>query len=380
MIKNAFALICILSLLGCKTEVKKESFTASKVNSSKTAVLYAKGFEIEDFDTHKIIKISNPWPGADQEYTYLLKKQEITIDGEDTYDAVLQIPLQKMVVTSTTHIPSLEMLEVDEALIGFPNLDYISSENTRTRIDAGLVHELGKNEDINMEVLIELSPDAVVTFAVKGGNKSASTMKKAGIPVLYNSDWTETHPLGKAEWIKFFGALFDKEEMAREIFNEIEQNYNESKDIAAKAATKPTVLSGAMYKDIWYLPQGDSWAAQFIKDANGEYLWQDSEGTGSISLNLESVLEEGQEAQFWIGPGQFTSYQQMLDTHAVYGQFDAFQQKKVFSFTTIKGATGGVLYYELAPNRPDIVLKDIIKILHPDLLPDHKLYFFSQLD
>ena len=380
MLKNVFTLICFLSLLGCKTEVKKESSSTSEVKTSKTEVRYAKGFEIEDFDTHKIIKISNPWPGADQVYTYLLKKQEVAIDGEDNYDAVLQIPLQKMVVTSTTHIPSLEMLDVDQTLIGFPNLDYISSEKTRGRIDQGLIHELGKNEDINMEVLIDLSPDAVVTFAVKGGNKSASTIKKAGIPVLYNSDWTETHPLGKAEWIKFFGALFDKEEMASEIFSQIENDYKEAKALAAKATSTPTVLSGAMYKDIWYLPQGDSWAAQFIKDANGKYLWQDSKGTGSISLNLESVLEQGKDAEFWIGPGQFTSYQQMVDTHAVYGQFDAFQQKNVFSFTTIKGATGGVLYYELAPNRPDIVLKDIIKILHPELLPDHEPYFFSQLD
>jgi len=380
MLKNVFALICLLSLLGCKTEVKKESPLSSEVKTSKTEVLYAKGFEIEDFGTHKILTISNPWPGADQVYTYLLKKQEIAIEGEDSYDAVLQIPIQKIVVTSTTHIPSLEMLDIDKTLIGFPNLDYISSERTRSRIDAGSIHELGKNEDINMEVLIDLSPDAVVTFAVKGGNKSASTMKKAGIPVLYNSDWTETHPLGKAEWIKFFGALFDKEELASEIFSQIENDYTAAKAIAATAVTTPTVLSGAMYKDIWYLPQGDSWAAQFIKDANGKYLWQDSKGTGSISLNLESVLEQGKEAQFWIGPGQFTSYQQMVDTHAVYGQFDAFQQKKVFSFTTIKGATGGVLYYELAPNRPDIVLKDIIKILHPELLPDHKPYFFSQLD
>ncbi|MEM7087783.1 MAG: ABC transporter substrate-binding protein [Bacteroidota bacterium] len=380
MIKNTFVLICMLSLLSCRTEVKKTSSPSSEVETSKTEVLYAKGFEIEDFETHKILKISNPWPDADQEYTYLLKKQEITIDDEANFDAVLQIPLKKIVVTSTTHIPSLEMLEVDKTLIGFPNLDYISSDRTRARIDQGVVHELGKNEDINMEVLIDLSPDAVVTFAVKGGNKSASTMEKAGIPVLYNSDWTETHPLGKAEWIKFFGALFDKEEMAGELFSQIELNYKASMALAAKAESKPTVLSGAMYKDIWYLPQGDSWAAQFIKDAHGKYLWEDSEGTGSISLNLESVLEQGKNAQFWIGPGQFTSYQQMIDTHAVYGQFDAFQHKKVFSFTTIKGATGGVLYYELAPNRPDIVLKDIIKILHPELLPNHELYFFSQLD
>jgi iron complex transport system substrate-binding protein len=139
-------------------------------------------------------------------------------------------------------------------------------------------------------------------------------------------------------------------------------------------------MSGAMYKDIWYLPQGNSWAAQLINDANGNYLWNDSEGTGSISLNLESVLDKGQTADFWIGPGQFTSLNQMTENHSVYGEFNAFKESNVFSFTNKKGATGGVLYYELAPNRPDIVLKDIIKILHPELLPTHELYFFSHLE
>ena len=135
-----------------------------------------------------------------------------------------------------------------------------------------------------------------------------------------------------------------------------------------------------MYKDVWYLPQGDSWAAQFIADANGKYLWSDTEGTGSISANLEAVLDKGQDADYWIGPGQFTSLKQLQEAHSVYAQFDAFQQQKVFSFTNKKGPNGGVLYYELAPNRPDIVLKDIIKILHPNLLPDHNLYFFSTLE
>jgi iron complex transport system substrate-binding protein len=198
--------------------------------------------------------------------------------------------------------------------------------------------------------------------------------------VIYNSDWTENHPLGKAEWIKFFGALVNKEKEADSIFSEIENNYNIAKALAAQVMTKPTVLIGAMYKDIWYLPQGDSWAARFIQDANGEYLWKESKGTGSHSLNLETVLEKGKEAQYWIGPGQFTSFEQMNEMHTVYSEFEAFQQRKIYSFTTIKGATGGVLYYELAPNRPDIVLKDIIKILHPRLLPEHKLYFFSLLE
>ena len=379
MLKNAFTCFGLLFLLSCKSDVKEVTPTASQTQVVKTEIKYATGFEIDDFGTHKILTISNPWPGAEKEYRYLLKRQASTIVNESSFDGVVQIPLKSIVVTSTTHIPSLEMLNVDTTLVGFPNLDYISSERTRARIDAGKLNELGKNEDINMEVLIDLSPDAVITFAVEGGNKSAATIRKSGIPVIYNSDWTETHPLGKAEWVKFFGALYDKDQMAKDLFDVIKVNYEKAKLEAGESKNKPTVLSGAMYKDVWYLPQGDSWVAQFIEDANGAYLWEDSEGTGSNALNLESVLEKGQQADFWIGPGQFTSYQQLVDTHAVYGQFDAFQQKRIFSFTNTKGPTGGVLYYELAPNRPDLVLKDIIKILHPELLPDHTMYFFSEL-
>lgn len=369
--------LCVVFLLGsCKEKSVTHSVSKTEV---KESITYAQGFEIEDFDTYKIVTIKNPWPGATETYSYALAPKGVTIPDAKNVSAVIEVPLQSIVVTSTTHIPSLEMLQVEEKLVGFPNLDYISSEKTRALIDASAIKELGKNEDINTEVLIDLNPDALVTFAVEGQNKTVAAIQKTGIPVLYNADWTETHPLGKAEWIKFFGVLFGKEKEADSIFSTIEKNYNEAKQLAATSHTKPTVLSGAMFKDVWYLPQGDSWAAQFIKDANGHYVWQDSEGTGSLSLNLENVLEKAQQADFWIGPSQFSSYVQMEEAHSVYSQFKAFEEKKVFSFTTKKGATGGILYYELAPNRPDLVLKDMIKILHPELLPDYELFFFAPL-
>ncbi|GAB5399908.1 MAG: ABC transporter substrate-binding protein [Aureisphaera sp.] len=375
MQKLSLFLLLILFSTSCKENKTQENAPSI----AQTEVKYAEGFTIASFDTHKVITLTNPWPGADVSYRYILKNDDSKIEGESNADAVLQLPIDNIVVTSTTHIPSLEMLGEAQSLIGFPNLDYISSENTRALIAAGKVKELGKNEDLNTELLIDMNPDVVVTFAVEGANKTIANIKKTGIPVLYNSDWTETHPLGKAEWIKFFGALFNKEKEADSIFDNIERNYNQAKALAATTTSRPTVLSGAMYKDIWYLPQGDSWAARFIDDAHGEYLWKDSKGTGSISLNLESVLEKGQQANFWIGPGQFSSYSQMEEVHTVYSQFDAFKSNQVYSFTNKKGETGGVLYYELAPNRPDIVLKDIIKILHPEIIPDHELYFFSSL-
>lgn len=366
----------VIVLFGCR-----EGNQESNVNTpdKQDVITYAKGFNIEQLDGYSVLTVSNPWPGSDVSYRYLLKETQEKLEDEASYEAVLQVPIRSIVVTSTTHIPSLEMLGAEETLVGFPNLNYISSEKTRSLIDVGKIRELGQNEAINTEVLIESNPDAVVTFAIEGKNKTVTTLQRAGIPVLYNADWTETHPLGKAEWIKFFGALYGKAEEANQLFSEIEKEYLEAKTLAANASTYPTVLSGAMYKDIWYLPQGGSWAAQFIADAHGDYLWKDREGTGSLSLNLESVLETGRNADYWIGPGQYNSYYQLQEAHSVYGQFKAFETQEIYTFTTRTGATGGVLYYELAPNRPDLVLKDLIKILHPELLPEYSPYFFAPL-
>lgn len=377
MQKVVSLLLLLLMVISCKNPEAKTNVEA--LAGPQASIKYAKGFELVKGDGYSEITITNPWPDSDQSFKYLLLEEPSAQVDREGYDAVVTIPVESIVVTSTTHIPSLELLGVEEKLIGFPNLNYISSEKTRALIEAGAIRELGKNEDLNTEILIDNQPDVVVTFAVEGQNTAVNTIERAGIPVLYNADWTETHPLGKAEWIKFFGLLFGKEALSEQAFDKIEEEYLQAKAIASKASTQPTVLSGAMYKDIWYLPQGDSWAARFIKDANAHYLWADREGTGSIALNLESVLETAQDADFWIGPSQFTSYEQLLEANKVYGEFKAFKDKKVYSFTLKKGETGGVIYYELAPNRPDLVLKDLIKILHPELLPSYEPYFFAPL-
>jgi len=380
MQKFVFLLSFLLFFAACRNNSDAPKLSKSESqNHRMVEVIYAKGFEIEDQGNIKVITLKNPWPGTDKTFKYALVKKNSPLKNPENYDAVVEVPVKQIVVTSTTHIPSLEMLDELETLIGFPNLNYISSEKTRTKISEGKISEIGKNEDLNTEILIDLNPDAVIGFAVDGNNSAYSTLRKAGIPVLYNSDWTETSPLGKAEWIKFFGALFDKENEADSIFMSIEKEYLSAKKIASEAMEKPTVISGAMYKDVWYMPQGNSWGAQFIADANGDYLWKDSEGTGSLSLNLESVLEKGHNAEIWIGPGQFTSLGEMKNASQAYSQFKAYKNGKVYSYSMKKGESGGIVYYELAPNRPDLVLKDLIKILHPQLLPDHDIFFFDQL-
>ncbi len=381
--KHLYILFAILVFTSCGKEAEKLRSEESVPQSEMIELVEeAIGFSIKKSDDLTIVEVFSPWPNAEKSYRYALipkeKATNITID-RDAYDAIVLTPIESIVVTSTTHIPSLEVLQVENTLAGFPNTAYISSEKTRTNIDAGNVKEVGNNESLNTEVLIDIGPDAVVGFSIDSSNKAYDNLIKANIAVLYNGDWTEKTPLGKAEWVKFFGALYGKESEANSIFNGIRDEYLKVKTLAQTAKSRPTVLSGALYRDVWYLPAGESYQAQFMKDAHAHYLWSASEGTGSLSLNVEHVLEKGRTADFWIAPGQFTSYAHMIASNVHYAQFDAFQQKKVFTFNATTGSTGGTLYYELGPNRPDIILKDLIKIVHPKLLPDHEPFFFKPL-
>lgn len=352
------------------------------LNNEKLSINYAEGFSVIDNGDFKILEIKNPWPKAEKTYRYALIPRElapkITLNANE-YDGILITPIETIVVTSTTHIPALELLGVEESLVGFPETDYISSEQTRKRIDNGFVRELGKNESINTEVLLELNPDVVIGYGIDGNNKTFETIQKSGITVIYNGDWVEKSALAKAEWIKFFGALYNKEHKADSIFNQIETDYLAAKKLALNVKNRPTVLSGAMHKDIWYLPSGTSPEAQFLKDANVNYLWSETKGSGSLALNFEAVLVKAQDADLWLNPSYYHSLNAIEKANSHYTKFRAFQEKKVYSFVDKTGATGGVLYYELGMARPDLVLKDLIKICHPELLEAYEPFFFQKI-
>lgn len=379
--KKLLFIFALLLLWSCKEQPKNNpTETQITPEAEKVEISYAEGFSITNYDDFKIVTVNSPWPNAEKEFTYVLAEKNIQLPDTLEFDQKVIVPIQHIVVTSTTHIPSLESLGQEHTLIGFPHLDYVSSEKTRNLIKEGKVEEIGENEHINTEVLLNLHPDVVIGFAIEDGNKAFETVKRSGIPVAYNGDWTETNPLGKAEWIKFFGAFYNQEQEASRIFKKIEEEYLSAKKLVQQVKTQPSVLVGSMFKDVWYLPYGNSWQAQFIKEAKANYIYAETIGNGSISASFESVIDKAQNADYWISSGSFTSYDQMQKASSHYQEFKAFQEKKIYSFAGVKGETGGVLYYELAPQRPDLVLKDLIKIFHPELLTDYKTTFFKALE
>ncbi|SFR31208.1 iron complex transport system substrate-binding protein [Robiginitalea myxolifaciens] len=395
VLHRCLLLLLLLSLAGSCREGQSGT-TSEKATTTAADTLapsYATGFTaITNTQGYTELIINEPWPGADRSFRYALVPDSLQTEtylaaiaglrAEDEslkFDGIVGVPITSMVLTSTTHIPALEALGTADALVGFPGLDYISSTQTRERISKGLVTELGANEQLNTELVLQLQPEALIGFAVSEAPKSYELIENSGIPVLYNGDWNEATPLAKAEWIKFFGLLLDRQEEANAHFAAIEEEYLRVRSLARQAAGKPTVLSGALYRDVWYLPGGKSWAAQFVADAQGQYLWANTPQSGSLSLSLEVILEQGESAEFWIAPSQFTSYSEMLEANPHYDKIKAFQLRQVYGYADSRGPTGGLLYFELGPNRPDLILKDLVFHLHPGLLTDYEPVFFKPL-
>jgi len=372
-IKQLLFLTLISLLVSCKISNKKEE------TKPITNIKYAKGFSIQDYEYFKKLTIHTSFKDDTDSKDYYLIQKGYRIPDSLTEKNIIFIPIKKMVVTSTTHIPMLEILGVESSLVGFPNTKYISSEKTRVLIENGKVQELGQEQNINTELLIDLQPELVVGFGVNNTSPVFKKIKKMGIPVIMNSDWLEQTPLGKAEWLRFFGALYQKDSLAQAEFEKIALNYKSIKKKLVSVSEKPTVLSGSLYQDVWYLPAGDSFVAKFLEDAHTEYLWKDTKGTGSLSLSLESVLDKGQNAEFWIAPGFYTSKKAMIVDSPHYKEFDAYKSGNIHTYALTKGATGGVIYFELATARPDLVLQDLASIFHPTVFPDVERSFFKRL-
>ena len=379
IIKLSILVIGFSSIAISCSKIKNQDEIVTKETSSNSSVKYAKGFDIQIFDSYKKLIIKSPYPGAENYQEFVLSTKKINIEGHDE-SRILLIPMREVVATSTTHIPMLELLDEESSLVGFPNTNFISSPKTRQLIAQGGVKEIGNEQAFNTEILISLQPDVVIGFTMGDTSKMYDIVEKNGIPVIFNGEWLEETPLGRAEWIKFFGALFDKDKLADSIFRDIESKYIVAKEKAQDAKNRPTILTGVLYKDKWSLPAGGSFMAKLLEDANTNYLWRETQGQGSLVLSIESVLEKAKNVDYWIGSGYFTSLEDLGNANEHYKEFMPYKDKKVYTLSKKRGISGGVLYFELAPIQPHIVLQDLIKIIHPEILPLYEPFFLEKLE
>jgi iron complex transport system substrate-binding protein len=344
-----------------------------------TWVRYARGFTVKKEDAFTHVFVTYPFQGATSGFHYVLVPKGSTVPQMTADVQVIEVPIDKIVCTATTHIPHLDYLDLTNRLVGFPTTDYISSEKMRRRIDNGEVTDLGIDKGMDLEKLFSLHPSMVMGYAMSADLGQLKKIKELNIPVVVNGEYLEGDPLGRAEWIKFTSLFFNKEREADSVFNAIEQEYNRVKALTASVTGRPAVMSGIVYGDAWFLPGGRNYAATLLKDAGCNYLWRDNDSQGYLELSFESVYQKAREADLWIGVGSFNTLEELKAAEGRYALFKPFITGEVYSYNARIGAKGGNDFLETGYLRPDIILGDLVKIAHPGLVENKPLYFHKKL-
>ncbi|HMH21367.1 MAG TPA: ABC transporter substrate-binding protein [Puia sp.] len=376
--------IGLFSVVSCRQSGKKEEPAAAGVSTdsayAKTRLRYAHGFSIEYYDHFKLAKVLNRLTGSTDTLEYLLVQEGYPVPAGYPKAQVIHIPVKTIVGMSSMHIALADFVGVADRITGLGSLDYISSPEIRKKVKAGKITQVGLDGNMNNEQLISMHPGVLIAM----GNPDAGfgrykTLTDAGIPVLLNTEWLETTPLGRAEWVKLMAALVNKEEVVNKKFDSIARVYNELAQLCSKTTDRPGVIIGMPFKGNWYTPAGGSYMGQFLRDAGAGYKWADSKGTGSLTLNFEAVVPEALQAAYWLNVGYVDSKKDIADKDVRYVSFRSFKTDKVYNNNLRTNEQGSNDYWESGGVNPQLVLADMIRILHPDLLPDHQLVYYKQL-
>lgn len=339
---------------------------------------YAHGFQIEK-KKKNLTKLSvfNPWEKAENisvDY-YLLKKTSPLPDSLKN-EKVIRTPVERVICLSTTHIAFLEALQETNAIAGISGSQYVSNPEIRKKIETGQVPDVGYGQNLNYEEIVGQQPELVLVYGV--GSEVTSYTKKLeelGIPVILIAEYLEENPLGKTEWIKFIGALFEKETKAANYFSEIEASYLELKEKVKNKTDKPKVLVGSPYKDTWWVPGGNSYMANLISDAGGDYLGKETGTNESYAISFENALVWGSQADVWINMGNLSSKKEIRAANERFTSLKVFKEGELYNNTKRLSTHGGNDFWESGTIHPDWILRDLIAIFYPETVNAEMVYY-----
>lgn len=349
----------------------------------KVTVDEAQGFSVEYFNNYKVVTLNTPWSDATEPLQYVLV-QCGTPAPSDLPDAkVIEVPVPSIVSMSTSILPALDAQGLLDKLVAVDTALYTTNQAVVDGVADGSILEIGgggTGTEVNVEQLIDLEPGLVMTQRFSSADTSYPTLEEAGLPVVINADFLDTTPLGVAEWGKFISLFFNTEGTAQELFEGVQTRYNDLKALVADVETRPTVFAGTPYEGTWYMPGGRSYLAQVLADSGAAYYWADDTSTGSLPLDFETVFDTVVDADFWVNVIFWNTLDDAKAADERFTQFKAYQDGNIFSNNARANANGGSDYYESGYANPDVILADLIAIFHPDLLTDHELYYYKQLE
>jgi len=370
-------LVYIFSLLLFSCQKKEQSRTnVYSDNPIADSIFYAKGFQIETYTGCTLATIRNPWNNRLVLQRYVLVPKSDTLPKNLPDGILIRTPLARTVCYGSVQCVFLSELNVLQTLAGVCEPQYINIPYVRENVRNGKIADLGQAANPDLEKIMLIQPEALFTAPID--NSGYGQAVKLKIPMIECVDYMESTPLGRAEWIRFFALFFDKREIADSLFKETVSRYNELVRLTANVEKRPSVFMETIYSGIWYQPGGNSYVAHLLSDAGADYLWKKDTNTGSIALSFETVLAKAEKADYWLikdnNPEDMT-YNKLIQENSNYALFDAHKKRNIYLCNT-----GKVSYYEDLPIHPDGILKDMVRIFHPDLLPDFQLRYYKKIE
>ncbi|MFB6343989.1 ABC transporter substrate-binding protein [Saccharicrinis sp. FJH62] len=362
----------IAVLIGCKYNRQQENSLASVLTNE-----YANGFSIENNDEAYIITVMHPNDHSVPFQKFALYRKE-PLKTRNDIEFQLKIPLKDVAALSVTHIGFINALNAIKSVKGVTDPFRVYNSEVKYGIEKGEVQNLGESMVPDTEKILAMHPDAVFMSGFPNAKENNRILKEAGVPVIYTVAWTEKTPLARAEWIKFFGLLYDKEAYADSVFSAVVQHYKTLVNYADSLDTKPDVFCGNSFKGVWYLPGGKSYVSGLIKDAGGNYIFNTDTTSGSMAVSFEVVYSEAKNADYWLNVQEKT-ISEMLSHDKRYGSFRPVEIGNVYNRQGRGVLNRGNDYFETGTWRPDLVLSDLIHILHPETGRD-SLIFYKRLD
>jgi iron complex transport system substrate-binding protein len=345
----------------------------------KSTLSEAANFAIEYHRSYQVLTVHRPYLGG-KAVSYVLVRcgaPAPALSGELARAQQITVPVHSLYSGSTTHLAMITELGQADVVTGVASPAAVADAQLRERIDAGETVGYATGGQVNIESVLQAGPDVLVTEGMD--DAGYPKLREAGLPVVADAEWLEPTPLGRAEWIKVFAALTGAERRAGQVYQAIRDRYHA---LAAQVsgATPTEVLLGTMHSGTWSMPTAASYAGRLVADAGGSYPWLADHGAENRQLNFESVYTQAGSAPLWLVTDDWKTVDDAVARDSRYGELTAVRSGQVWSATNAIGPGGGNLYWERGTARPDLLLGDLLAILHPELGTDHVFEFYRRVD
>ncbi|WP_303764766.1 ABC transporter substrate-binding protein [Alloprevotella tannerae] len=368
----ASSLLLLFSLLFSTCQNKPEVLSSRR----EIPLQYATLLQLTAADSFTIATIREPHDTTKILQRYCLLEKDVTPPKAlPKATTIIRIPLQRAAVFSSVHLALLQELHAIRQVRGICDIQYIIDQNLQALIRHRRLTNYGGSLRPDLELLVATRADALLVSSLVDVDRPE--LRKTGIPIIECADYLETSALGRAEWIKFFGLLFGQRQAADSIFQQVEDRYQSLTRQVRTLRQRPSLLVETKKGGVWYVPGGKSTMGEIYQAAGANYLFSYLNQSGSVALSFETIYKKALNADFWLikyGDTTSLSYQRLKASYTHYSAFKAFRQHNIYACNTLQKS-----FYEETPFHPERLLEDLIKLFHPQLLPDHRLRYFEPL-